>query len=596
MSLTAPAASADLAASDPRLHRIVAAGGLRYWIITSWALAVGVQTTWTWGLGWWALTMGLGLVRAWADRRLRPADIGRLIVATVSCAAWAIAPLLTWFGGDRLGDAVAVGLLCSGYTLVFTQMRSAPRQALIVSAPYSITTLVILVDLAGTRNFLALVTLVPVIGLALFIKTTITQMRDREMRLAAARQAELITQLESALEQAGAAARTKASFLGVVSHELRTPLNGVLGAVQLLEREALPPRAGEFVQVIARSGASLRDLLNDVLDLTKIEAGHMTLDMVDIRLDDLAGRLVGPFEAQAAARGLAMEIVRANPLPERVTTDPLRLGQIVQNFLSNAIKFSERGSIRLILSAEPAAEHGRVRLRITVEDQGVGIAAEDVDRLFQPFSQVDDSSTRRFGGTGLGLNIARRLAELFGGRVGVRSTPGEGSTFWVEVEMAASFAIETEASENGSEAADATAVPSTGDRLHVLAVDDQPANRFVLKALLEPLGHIIVEAADGAAAVETAALQAFDLILMDVQMPVMDGLSALRAIRARGPSQATPVLVLSASDSDDDRTQALAAGADGFLSKPLQFSEVLAALKTIRRQGDPEASGRIAAI
>lgn len=417
-------------AARPLLHRLIAAGHLRYWLIASWALALWTTTDAKTACGWFVVATAAGLARAFVDRR----TIGwpRLAMATVSCAIWAAAPLLSFISGGQHGVELGVALLLAGYVLVFTQMRAAPREALIVSSPYSAAILMLMIDQWGSPGFWVVLAIVPVMGLALLIKVTITQMKDAELEAVNDRQAALIAELEIARDQANAASAAKSNFLGVISHELRTPMNGVLGAAQLLRMSDLDPRQTSFVDIITQSGDGLLVLLNDILDLTKIEAGKMDLAPVLVDPRGLMDRLIGPFGAQAEAKGLTFTREMRGEWPALARLDPLRLAQISNNLLGNAIKFTPAGDVAFLMEGA-RSDDGRMILRIAIRDSGIGIAPEDQARLFQPFTQVDDSSTRRFGGTGLGLNICQRLAALMDGRITVRSTPGQGSTFTVEI-------------------------------------------------------------------------------------------------------------------------------------------------------------------
>ncbi|MDO9609294.1 MAG: ATP-binding protein [Brevundimonas sp.] len=421
------------AAGRPVLQYVIAAGYMRYLLIASWALALGTVTGWREAVAWFCAATSIGIVRTFVERRLvlsdrRLHDRIKLTIATVSCIAWAAAPLLAFVHGGAYGVPLGVGLLMAGYVLVFTQMRAAPREAVIVSAPYSIVTVLLLISLWGDPGFWVMLGMVPVLGLALFIKVVITQMKDGDLEAVNRRQAELIAELEIARDRADAASAAKSNFLGVISHELRTPMNGVLGAAQLLQMSELSDRQKEFVGVIRNSGEGLMVLLNDILDITKIESGKMELDIDDIETDTLMARLTGPFKAQAEARGLTFATEIRGDLPPLLKMDPLRLAQVAHNLLANAIKFTPQGEVRLVVESEPRTD-GRIALGISVVDSGIGIAADDLSRLFQPFSQVDGSSTRKFGGTGLGLSICQRLAVLMDGEITVASIPGQGSTF-----------------------------------------------------------------------------------------------------------------------------------------------------------------------
>lgn len=416
----------------PLLHRLIAAGHLRYWIIASWALALWTTTSFRVAATWFVVATVAGMIRTVVEGRAGPRGASptllRLLVATVSCAIWAAAPWLSFTAGSLFSVAVGVALLMAGYVLVFTQMRAAPREAMIVSAPYSAMVVFLIVGLWGSPGFWVVLGMVPVLGLALLIKVVITQMRDEELGAVNRRQAALIVELEQARDRANAANAAKSNFLGVISHELRTPMNGVLGAAELLRLSQLDARQTGFVDIITQSGQGLMSLLNDILDVTKIEAGKMDLTEALVETDGLAQRLVGPMAAQAEAKALRFTVEVVGEWPVLIRADVLRLAQISHNLLANAIKFTPVGEVGLRLTGQRLAD-GRLGFRLDVRDSGIGIAPEDLAALFQPFSQVDASSTRRFGGTGLGLSICRRLAELMGGEMTVQSVAGEGSTF-----------------------------------------------------------------------------------------------------------------------------------------------------------------------
>lgn len=549
-------------------------------IICTWAAVLATEVRLEWVAAWLAVTLAAGLGRGAFEERLRRrgARKGRawIAVATLSGVTWAAAPLLSWHAGTAHGEMIAIGLVCAGFMLVFTQMRSAPREALIVSSPYSAAVAYMLASLWGTPGFWSLLALVPAVALSLLIKLVVTQIRDREIRLANGRQALLIRELETARDQADAASTAKSNFLAVMSHELRTPMNGVLGAAQLLETGPLAPRQKEFVDIIRQSGESLLALLNDILDLTKIEAGRMELTLADITLADLHRQLVGPFHAQAEAKGL--EFVAPDPAgaPYLIRTDPLRLTQAVQNFLGNAVKFTTTGAVRLSVSTERLEDKGMARLTVAVEDDGIGIAAEDLPRLFEPFTQVDASSTRRFEGTGLGLSIAKRVARLLGGDVAVASTPGSGSRFSITIDVEV---LAWSAPRAAAKTDQTVGLVSSASSLRILVVEDHPVNRAILEAFLRPLGHEVTTAADGQEAVALAADQAFDLIIMDVNMPVMDGLLATGHIRENaGPNRDTAIVILSASARGEDHQRGLEAGGDAYLDKPVDFAALMEVL------------------
>jgi signal transduction histidine kinase/ActR/RegA family two-component response regulator len=550
------------------IRRIIAAGQLRYWLIGSWGLALATVVPWRLALGWFAVTVITGLARTMVDRRPDSGASVKLIVATVSCVAWAGAPLLSYLQGASHGLTLAVALLIAGYVLVFTQMRAAPREALIVSAPYTLVFAFMVLDLWGQASFWTLVALGPPLALALLIKVVITEIKDDQLEAVNARQAQLIHELEQARDSASAASEAKSNFLGVISHELRTPMNGVLGAAQLLEQQ-------NFVSIIRRSGDSLLALLNDILDLTKIEANRMEIAACDTRLEELAERVVGPFRAQAEAKGLDFGFAMTGDQPAVICCDPLRVAQIGHNLLSNAVKFTTTGQVALTIDGR-RLDDGRCRLTFSVADSGSGISPTDLNRLFEPFTQVDASSTRRFGGTGLGLSICRRLAHLMGGEIAVQSVVDQGSVF--------SLTFEVEVAVWADQGANDTIVEAPAEQLplRVLVVEDHPVNRMVLEAWLLSMGHSCIMAENGQIGLDQAGLMPFDLIVMDVNMPVMDGLTATAEIRRRdGPNRTTPIAVLSASARPEDHALGFAAGADSYVDKPVDFAtlaQVIAAV------------------
>ncbi|AYG96000.1 response regulator [Brevundimonas naejangsanensis] len=548
---------------------------LRYLIIVSWALGLIATVGLAHGLLWFVATLAAGALRGEVEKRVSQ-SVGNgwgmvfPAVATGTTAVWAVAPLLAWFSHAPFGRELAIALLISGYVLVFAQLRSSPRQALLISSPYGAAAAIIAVSLIGDPVFWPFVALAPFTAASLFVLVTMTMLREERIRAFQEHQAHLIEELGAARDKADAANEAKSNFLGVISHELRTPMNGVLGAAQLLSATRLEGAQREYLAIIRNSGDNLLSLLNDILDMTKIEAGRMNFETVDVNLEDLHRRIVGPFEAQAEAKGLEFITEFEGDIPAVVRGDPLRVCQVVQNLLSNAIKFTDQGAVRFVARGRRISER-RVAFEFAVTDSGAGISESDMGQLFQPFTQVDASSTRRFGGTGLGLTISRRLANIMGGEIFVTSKLGEGSTFTfaVEGEVVAWRGAETTAADDADMAG--------GDAMEVLVVEDHPVNRMILEAWMGSTGRRTSTAENGHEAIEAAFEQQFDLIIMDVNMPIMDGLTATRLIREGGGANAeTPIIVLSASARNEDHEAGLAAGADAYLNKPIDFRSLSA--------------------
>jgi len=380
-------------------------------------------------------------------------------------------------------------------------------------------------------------------------------------------------EIESARQEAEAANAAKSRFLADMSHEIRTPMHGMLGMTELLQSTPLDAVQARYAQTVARSGQSLLTILNDILDLSKIEAGKLELDPHPFVLREPLQEVVDLMLARAAAKGLALSIDLPPGLPERVRGDSLRLRQVLANLVGNAIKFTRSGKVVVTLRRGAAPDE----YRFTVSDTGIGIAADVAERLFQPYAQADAAVARRSGGSGLGLAIARRLVELMGGRIGVRSTPGEGAEFWFSVPLP-----ESDEAGTAPGALAPASEPAAGDAaLPLLLVEDNPVNVLYAEAVLQALHRRVVVAHDGEQALALLRGQAFGLILLDCHMPGLDGPSAtprIRALEAGLGRPRTPIVAVSAGVMADERERCIAAGMDDFLAKPFSVEQLRAVL------------------
>ena len=481
-------------------------------------------------------------------KRLYAASIGvnALIYSSIS--------VFFWFGCGDVGKAYAMLQPAGSLLNISLQLEKSPRALVAAWVPHCCYLLGIPIVAGFVDHDLSRMSVVTA-GSLIYVVHIVSAVRTLERNsrnLQAARDT-----AEDQRERAEAASLAKSDFLAVMSHEIRTPMNGVLAAAALLRNTPLNTEQAEHVEMLAGSSEVLMGLLGDILDLSKIESGKLVVESAEF---DLARKLEAAarlWRTQAETKGVALELDIAG-VPERIVTDPLRFQQVLFNLLSNAVKFTDEGAVRLQCFVVDD------RLIVEVSDSGCGMDADTAERVFRTFEQAHAGVARQYGGAGLGLAISRRLAELLGGDLTVDSALGRGSTFRFETPLVIAGPVIVAPHPREAPRAGATHAGA------VLLAEDHEVNRRIVRLFLEPLGFEVTPVEDGRAAVEAAGERAFDVILMDMQMPVMGGVEAATRIRdGRGPNHATPIIALTANALDEHRAEWASVGVDLFMTKPV---------------------------
>ncbi|MFO0652366.1 MAG: ATP-binding protein [Polyangiales bacterium] len=548
---------------------------------------------------WSHLAAVLGLI-ALAEATLFLNRSGRLVAAkslflsglllTIGVAAWCAKGhfLSTWIWAPT----IPITALCTSGTRegmrwlvrsVFVALVVLALRALGIEPPLDfqasfggvsdvatgVGALISIVGIAGTyeNNFRMLLEDAAVRNRELESARADLEARNRSLSEAQERLERLNADLATARDAAEAGARARSEFVAVISHEIRTPMNAVIGMTSLLQDTGLAATQQEYVDTIRASGEALLTLLNDTLDYSKLDAGRVELESLAFEPRVEARVVVEMMRGAAQARGNVLTLNVEESMPRALRSDPGRIRQVLLNLVSNAVKFTSHGAIDVDLALEGADTRW---LRVSVRDTGIGIAPEKLSTVFDAFTQADASTTRRFGGTGLGLAISRRLATILGGTLTVESTLGRGATFTLRVPV-------EPAQVSDAERVDAPSAEAPAASARVLVAEDNAVNQKVITLMLKRLGHRVDAVANGAEALEALSRAPYDLVLMDVQMPEMDGLEATRQLRARGDR--VRVVALTANVSGDDRARCTAAGMDDFLSKPVREAALAAVMR-----------------
>jgi signal transduction histidine kinase/CheY-like chemotaxis protein len=493
----------------------------------------------------------------------------------LSVAVYAAMTAYMWFYGGDTGRVFAMVQCAGGLLHVSLHMHHARPILISAVVPHATYFFGLPVFSAiSSQNWQELLVAIGCVLYSTHLVVTVRQSSSTTGALQAARDAE-----QSARRKAEVANAAKSDFLAVVSHEIRTPMNAVVSAANLLRRTRLDSQQREHVSMLIDAGDVLMGLLNDVLDFSKIEAGKMELESANMAVRDRLSTIVRLWEPRALENGVRLKVRIAPDVPATVRTDPLRVQQVLFNLVSNAVKFTENGEIAIAVTWADG------RLNMAVSDTGCGIPADRLGQIFNSFEQADVGTTRRYGGTGLGLSISRKLAELMGGTLSVESVEGEGSTFALSLPV-------TVVENTAPRPVRPVEVSGSLAGRSILAADDHEVNRRILQLLLEPHGCRLTLVENGAEALEAASEQRFDAILMDMQMPVMDGLEATRRIRAGAINGDTPVVALTANALDLHRAAWDAAGVHAFLTKPIDpvlLASTLAEACAIERPGEDSA-------
>ena len=537
----------------------------RYVMISLWGILLAMLIPPATALVWYVVTVCAGYGRTYIENHItydkkNNSTFWYVLVATASCSFWAVAVVLAYMSGHPFGEAAAMLFVGSGYMLAFSQFRSKPVQAIIVTSPYAAAVFICLAAAYGSGMFVPMLATAPIIFMTVRYVLLFGFRSQRELDQAAQDRTKLIDELKEARRVAEQASESKSMFLANMSHEIRTPMNGVLGMAELLATTELDSRQRIFADTIHKSGTALVTIINDILDFSKIEAGKLELEAMPFDLRASVEDVAALVAARAQEKQIEV-IVRFQPnLPTVMKGDGGRMRQVVTNLVGNALKFTEAGYVLIDVSGTVIGETASVRVEVT--DTGVGIAKGKLEHIFHAFQQADSSTTRKYGGTGLGLSISSRLVEAMGGKIGVKSKVGKGSTFWFDVTLPLS---------DGGEIAWQPTFDAKGRR--ALIVDDVAVNRQILTEQLQSWGFETAAAASGAEALRCLATahergDQFALAILDFHMPEMDGEELARRIKANAAFNSVRLMALTSVDAVGHASRFRQIGVNAYLVKP----------------------------